>query len=154
MQTFLPYKNYERSARVLDNKRLGKQRVEAKQIFLALREPNYGWKHHPAVKMWAGYEYALCCYGTEMCLEWVRRGYEDSLLDFFISARTTISMGSAGERIYYPEWVSDRRVHRSHQSNLIRKDPVFYSDRFPGVPDNIPYYWPSKDPKYAIQKAA
>lgn len=32
MQTFLPYSSFEESAKCLDNKRLGKQRVEAKQI--------------------------------------------------------------------------------------------------------------------------
>ena len=36
MQTFLPYSNYPASARVLDNKRLGKQRVEVLQILKAL----------------------------------------------------------------------------------------------------------------------
>lgn len=32
MQTFLPFPDFARSAKVLDNKRLGKQRIEAKQI--------------------------------------------------------------------------------------------------------------------------
>ena len=36
MQTFLPYKSFTKSAQVLDYKRLGKQRVEAMQIFNAL----------------------------------------------------------------------------------------------------------------------
>lgn len=46
MQTFLPYANFEASAKVLDYKRLGKQRVEAKQIleintrFIYLRGSN------------------------------------------------------------------------------------------------------------------
>jgi hypothetical protein len=33
-------------------------------------------------------------------------------------------------------------VHRSHQSNLIRKDPAFYGPLFPGVPDDLDYVWP------------
>ena len=37
MQTFLPYKSFERSVQVLDNKRLGKQRVEAFQILNVLQ---------------------------------------------------------------------------------------------------------------------
>ncbi|MFN7881952.1 MAG: pyrimidine dimer DNA glycosylase/endonuclease V, partial [bacterium] len=32
MQTFLPSPSFAESARILDNKRLGKQRVECKQI--------------------------------------------------------------------------------------------------------------------------
>jgi len=52
MQTFLPYQNYSRCAEVLDNKRLGKQRVECLQILNALLDASKGWKQHPAVKMW------------------------------------------------------------------------------------------------------
>ena len=39
MQTFLPYPDFERSAKVLDNKRLGKQRVEVLQILNVLLRP-------------------------------------------------------------------------------------------------------------------
>lgn len=39
MQTFLPYKDFAECARVLDDKRLGKQRVECLQILNALRPP-------------------------------------------------------------------------------------------------------------------
>lgn len=51
MQTFLPYKSFAESAACLDNKRLGKQRVEVLQILKALHNPSYGWQNHPAVKM-------------------------------------------------------------------------------------------------------
>ncbi len=63
MQTFLPYPDFEASARVLDDRRLGKQRVEALQVLRALTRAQYGWKHHPAVRMWAGHEEALAAYG-------------------------------------------------------------------------------------------
>ncbi len=52
MQTFLPYPDFKRSAKVLDYRRLGKQRVEALQILKALQVENYGWRNHPIVKMW------------------------------------------------------------------------------------------------------
>lgn len=151
MQTFLPYINYERSARVLDRMRLGKQRVETKQILKALREPNYGWKHHPAVKMWAGYEYGLVCYGIDMCVEWRRRGFSDTLLDEFHELRNTIAkeLTSQGKGLpLLPHWLGDK-LTTSHKSNLIRKDPAHYANLFPGVPDDIPYYWPTKDANYA-----
>jgi hypothetical protein len=38
VQTFLPYSDYATSARVLDYRRLGKQRVETKQILLAMNK--------------------------------------------------------------------------------------------------------------------
>jgi hypothetical protein len=39
MQTFLPYADFAECARVLDDKRLGKQRVECLQILKALQPP-------------------------------------------------------------------------------------------------------------------
>ena len=40
MQTFLPFADFQRSANVLDNKRLGKQILECYQIMLALSKDN------------------------------------------------------------------------------------------------------------------
>jgi hypothetical protein len=54
MQTFLPSLDFTACARVLDSRRLGKQRVETLQIVRALLVPEYGWRHHPAVLMWKG----------------------------------------------------------------------------------------------------
>jgi hypothetical protein len=57
MQTFLPYYSFEESAKCLDYRRLGKQRVEVYQIINILEGKNKtnGWVNHPAVKMWIGY---------------------------------------------------------------------------------------------------
>lgn len=148
MQTFMPEDTFLNSAYVLDDKRLGKQRVEAKQIYLSLTDPDYGWKHHPAVKMWAGHEGALLMYGYAMCEQWARRGHKDTLLDWF------------GERIenwatwVYPPWMCDLRFHRAHQSNLMRKDPDWYSQWYAHVPTDIPYFWPTKEPDYAFYYSA
>ena len=48
MQTFLPYKSFENSVKSLDYRRLGKQRVEAKQILNVLlnRTETKGWRNH------------------------------------------------------------------------------------------------------------
>jgi hypothetical protein len=45
MQTFLPYPDFQTSAKILDNKRLGKQRVEAKQILeiLLIKKEQEWW---------------------------------------------------------------------------------------------------------------
>ena len=50
MQTFLPFKSFQKTAKCLDYRRLGKQRVETMQILKALSQENYGWKNHPATK--------------------------------------------------------------------------------------------------------
>jgi hypothetical protein len=54
MQTFLPDRDFAVCAATLDNRRLGKQRLEAYQILRTLRGLSPGWSHHPAVAMWRG----------------------------------------------------------------------------------------------------
>lgn len=139
MQTFLPYRNFLDSAKALDNKRLGKQRVECLQILNALHDPEYGWQNHPATKMWCGYEGSLISYGAAVCFEWIRRGFKDTCLpkiDAFRGRVRSISTDS-------PMWITEE-LCESHKSNLIRKDPNFYRPMFPDTPDNIPYLWPVK----------
>lgn len=41
-----------------------------------------------------------------------------------------------------PPWLGDAELHRSHQSALVRKDPTYYRQFFPDVPDDLPYVWP------------
>ena len=79
MQTFLPYPGFAESAAALDAKRLGKQRVEALQVLRALTRTAYGWKRHPAVRMWVGYTEGVAAYGTAVCLEWIARGGADTV---------------------------------------------------------------------------
>jgi hypothetical protein len=81
MQTFLPYSDFEKTARSLDRMRLGKQRVETFQILKALRDESNGWRNHPATRMWDGYEDALAVYGIAICQEWIGRGYKDTMLN-------------------------------------------------------------------------
>ena len=138
MQTFLPYPNFARSAACLDRQRLGKQRVEAKQIYLALTQPAYGWQNHPAVRMWRGHESALLNYGAFICDEWIKRGYADTLKPFFLAAHDRLSPPFG----VVPPWLGNPAFHAAHQSNLIRKLPSHYGPLFPGVPDNLPYIWP------------
>lgn len=134
MQTFLPYPSPLKSADVLDRQRLGKQRVEAKQILNALRNGG-GWSNHPAVRMWRGHEHVLALYGAAMCVVWRQRGYQDSLLPWFIQqAADTPDTGM-------PAWWGDDALHASHRSNLLRKDPEHYG-RLWGGPDDLPYVWP------------
>jgi len=76
MQTFLPYPSFTLSAICLDNKRLNKQILECDQILNALAPGSTsGWRNHPAVKMWRGYEPALIQYQNACMYEWKRRGF-------------------------------------------------------------------------------
>lgn len=144
MQTFLPYPQMSRSAQVLDRQRLGKQRVETLQIMQALITNEGGWLNHPAVKMWRGYEWALLHYQKAIVVEWRDRGYRDrcfiKTFDLFFSVPRPIV-----ERNELPRWWGDPRLHLSHQSNLLRKDPEHYGPVFTGVSDDLPYFWPTQD---------
>jgi hypothetical protein len=150
MQTFLPYADFATTARVLDDRRLGKQRVEALQVLRALTVPGYGWRHHPAVAMWRGYEEPLAAYGVAICQEWCRRGHADTC-DVKIRAevaklgltevRGQAELAPLGQ---LPPWLGDEDFHRSHRSSLLRKDADWYGPLFTDVPDDLPYVWPSK----------
>ena len=138
MQTFLPYPDFYESAKVLDRQRLGKQRVEAWQILLTLKDltDKRGWANHPATKMWAGHERSLAVYGSVICSEWIRRGYKDTLLPRF----TLHTLGGAA---LPPEWLGDKDFHLSHRSNLLRKLRAHYEVFWPDDPDDLPYVWPN-----------
>lgn len=142
MQTFLPVESYRLSAVALDDRRLGKQRVEAAQIATAILDSTYGWQDHPAVEMWRGHGASLCIYGMYICMEWrYARGFKDTLLSGFRAMQYL--MTGVGERVTKPSWVGDEAFHNSHMSNLLRKDPQWYEWMFPDtVPDNLPYVWP------------
>lgn len=140
MQTFLPYADFDASAAVLDDRRLGKQRVEAYQILRALLGESRGWVHHPAVKMWAGHEAALVDYTVACCREWRRRGFADTVEGKTRLLALRHHLSSAGA----PSWLGDPALHRSHRSNLLRKDRGFYEPCFePGLPPDLPYVWPA-----------
>lgn len=142
MQTFLPVPNYAESARILDYRRLGKQRVECKQIILAFSTIKGGWVNHPATKMWRGHEASLCMYGAAMCGEWVRRGYKDTLHPFFMIAMEQYAQD--GRTTMPPPWLGEDEFHASHRSNLLRKDPVYYAQFGWAESPDLPYVWPVK----------
>lgn len=139
MQTFITHPlsdDVRMTAFQLDWKRLGKQRVEAKQIILALTT-GQGWIHHPATKMWTDHVPALAEYGRAMCQEWAERGYDDGLYDFFMKYRK--------RSFEWPDWSDDERLIDSHRSNLVHKLPGFYRQHWPEFEHQPlrPYLWPA-----------
>jgi hypothetical protein len=148
VQTFLPYADFERSARALDTKRLGKQRVETIQVVRALTRPGYGWANHPVALMWKGFEEALGRYGFTCCEVWTELGFGDTCALTIATdlraagvetVRTQADLASAGA---LPPWFGNEALHLSHRSALVRKDPALYRPRFPDAPDDLPYLWP------------
>ena len=145
MQTFLPYPSFIQSAKCLDYRRLGKQRVECSQILKVLLNESKGnaWKNHPAVLMWKGYELALAYYGFAICQEWISRKYRDSLqpkFKYYINL-----LLDKGNKFNMPLFLGNIEFHASHRSNLLRKKPEYYKQFNWSEPDNLPYVWPTKE---------
>lgn len=132
MQTFLPYPDFKKSVEALDYRRLGKQRVEAMQILniLLSNKQTGAWVNHPAVKMWRGYEGALCLYANTCIGEWIKRGYKN-----------TMSLYATPREITYPVWFGSPEFHASHRSNLLRKDYEYYSKFGWTESRDLPYVW-------------
>ena len=137
MQTFLPYADFTQSSKVLDWRRLGKQRGECKQIYKALTLAKYGWKHHPAVRQWLGYEAALVEYARVICTEWRSRGYKDVQLDYFMSLPC--------DNVKYPPWLGMDIFHSGHRKVLLFKDISWYSQYMWTEPAVYEYWWPSQN---------
>ncbi len=140
MNTFLPYPSFEETARVLDRRRLGKQRIEALEILRIIENPSSRsmWRWHPAVLMWDGFSPLLAAYGLVTCEEWKQRGYRDNLMSEIYQIVTP------GTTSLSPWWLGDDRLHESHKSNLLRKAPEHYRRYWPDLRDDLPYWWPVK----------
>lgn len=135
MQTFLPHESFLQTMQVLNYRRLGKQRVEAKQILSAIGGTG-GWANHPATTMWRNYPIALQYYMECDIAEWVRRGYHNTM--------PTTHMERPPEHLM-PWWLGDNSFHASHRSNLLRKDPDYYGRFGWTEPHDLEYIWPAAD---------
>ena len=144
MQTFLPYKDFSKSAASLDMKRLGKQRVEVLQLLNSIKaikedRPVRGWKNHPCREMWHDYANALVDYGIAVCEEWRSRGYKDTCLEKISNHY------NPNESDKKPDWLGREDIHRSHRSMLIQKKPDFYKEQWPSEREDLEYIWPTRE---------
>ena len=147
MQIFLPYPSFKHSLQVLDNKRLGKQRVETYQIISAITRrpkldgtPYKGWLNHPCTIMWKDNLNALKEYLNLSISEWVNRGFKN-----------TMEFEEIDGPIEYPVFIGFDRFHSSHRANLLKKEPEFYT-RYGWTEDPTdPYVWMDKEGKWYEQ---
>lgn len=148
MQIFLPYPDMRKSLQALDNKRLGKQRVETYQIISAITQrpkldgtPYKGWLNHPCTVMWRNYLPALKIYLNYSITEWISRGFKNTMqFETYTEDNFT-----------FPVWFGNEKFHASHRSNLLKKDPDFYS-RYGWTEDpSDPYVWMDKEGKWYEQ---
>lgn len=142
MNTFLPDISFVISAKLLDNKRLWKQVVEADQLincqpFLhtyitTKMEIDRGWVTHPACYIWYGYTDALRIYRNVMLNECKQRGIKTNKEYYGI------------DDAELPPWFFDDRINKFTEcmrANLVRKDSNHY--KFKEKP-MFGYYWPRK----------
>ena len=147
MQTFLPYSDFKKSLEVLDNKRLGKQRVETYQIISAITRrpkldgtPYKGWINHPCSIMWQKFVPALKFYYNCSIDEWVKRGFKNTMVKEIIE-----------EPIILPDWFGFEDFHSSHRANLLKKELTYYSKYSWTENPQDPYVWLDKDGKWYKQ---
>lgn len=138
MQVFLPYPDFKSSLQSLDNRRLGKQRVEAFQLIsglegrLTLKGKPYskGRVNHPISQMFRDNIPALKQYYNDSIDVWVARGFNNTMKKEIIS-----------DEIVMPVWFGDEEFHQSHRANLLRKDIVYYGKQGWKDDPSLPYRW-------------
>lgn len=152
MQTFLPYKEFDQCAKILDNKRLNKQILESYQILKVLsgQSPSGAWRNHPAVLMWKNAEKSLRVYTKAMIKEARLRGIRTDKNEANIEALEAITGHLWGNG--KPVWSESFHVNRvtiTHRTNLYRKDPIYYAKFYQDIKnknnkpccDKCLYYW-------------
>jgi hypothetical protein len=137
MQTFIISQDFPTCAKVLDNKRLNKQKVEAYQILKVLKswESAKGWKNHPAVLMWKNHEETLIQYALDIANECLSRGFKDTLIPKIMEFSNHFTNTTS------PDWITDDFC-KAHKSNLLRKNFSFYCQYNWNIPTDLPYIWP------------
>jgi len=172
VQTFLPYCNFEESAKSLDKKRCWKQVIEAKQIIECIIDENSKSRrfiNHPAIQMWIGYGELLKHYYNiflKQCLDfhhintklefisniysWYE--YDGHNLHFYLEKWKNII--SIIDGICFPWWLGNENFHRSHRSRLLEKNYEFYIEKFSSEDikfNDGKYWWPDmKNKKFKI----
>ncbi len=129
----MPYDDYAKSLRVLDDARLNKQRSEVKAVVVMCLSPQFATQ--PIVRMWRDHLWWLLEYGRLSCLEQLSRGFKDNLRPYFEFHQRGVVRGT---RPVFPE-----SYHSSVRANLLRKDPRYYR-RYGWTEQPMEgYLWPS-----------
>jgi hypothetical protein len=86
--------------------------------------------------MWERYEDALKEYYNSILMEWIERGYNNTMQYETINVLYPIN---------YPPFIGNEKFHASHRSNLLRKDFTYYSKFGWTEENNLPYIWMTKE---------
>ena len=162
VNTFILNIDLKINAKMLDDKRLGKLRLETKQIINILENgnDNAGYSRHPAVLMWTNHTNALKIYFNYIVREWISRGFVNNMELYDINEKYYVikSTFDGVKTIFYEEKQDDDvtvfpwffswfPLIQSHKASLLRKNPEYYSHFY--NQDIIPYLkygyiWPNR----------
>lgn len=161
MQTFLPSADASVSAVILDNKRLNKQILEGYQILNVLSgmSKTGGWKNHPAVLMWRGYERGLWEYIQAMIHEAKLRGIRTENNEANLNKLKDQCWNTWGDNkpLFWSDTNKLMRIITTHKASLFDKDPLFYAKfgyakhsiyNSPCCPE-CKYYWVTHEGRHA-----
>lgn len=134
MQTFLPLANFYETAKCLDYRRLGKQRVEAMQLINIIegKSKSKAWKNHPCALMWSDYVNCLKVYHDTIIKEWIRRGYKNNMKLYNLPLDSDV---------YFPRWFGREDFHSRHRAALLAKNPEWYGQFGWTEEPKIDYIW-------------
>jgi hypothetical protein len=143
--TWLPYADFVESVGALDTPEVNQLRytaVKILDIIHQVHDRHQVWEKHPSVLMWKGHEVSLCEYGLIACEEMMsRRPHVTNETEHRL--HTHMEWATDGRfSMEKPPWFGDTELHISHQSNLLRHNPEFYTFQ---VPMTLGYVWPVTD---------
>ena len=120
VNTFILTNSPKTCVKLLDYRRLGKQRVEAQQIINALEKLSNGWTNHPVTIMWKDHIIGLKYYFNCCVEEWIIRGYVNNMTLYDIPS-------FEDEKKILPWFYYNHQIQESFKASLLRKDPTYYS---------------------------
>ena len=137
MQTFLPYPDFQKCAKVIDNKRLWKQILEANQLIQIIKNKKIKsyWRGKSTYRMWEDDSHALRYYRDCFVKEWLKRRLK-------IPPKIIID-----DMCYMPDWMIKEnkqidKICSSHRAALLKKNFEHYSQFGWKEKPEINYYWP------------
>lgn len=136
MQTFLPFSDFAQTAKCLDTRRLGKQIVEARQIYDIMFRPEVSkatvaQQHHPIVNIWRHWVElpleTLSGYIHILNAEWRDRTSNNH--------ESAVAVSAAGSifKLLIP---LPYAFHFAHRCSLLAKDFEHYDIEFSHLPEH------------------
>lgn len=147
MITWMTRRDMPRTMKDLTDKDLIIGLEDCKHIFDVVTGMTSPDGNRPVYKMWSQYEFALGIYGMLMSMELtMNRHVADKTFWHFKDAIAEMKKSFAMEDVSFtyekPPWFEDTDVLMSHRSNLVRRYPERYGDKWKSVQEDMPYLWP------------